>query len=346
MIQTKRGNVRLQWSKLCSLGTFPDATLQTLADLTNAYLSEPKNRRKRKPGEDVARAFKHLRTTCSAVEAQPDLNLGKQIGKFPAFIRHASSFEAVGCRITGLRSEFLRRSQRRRNRVLRALARTEPVGDQCILREVNTVEELQSIGRQLALCVSNRATARDYIRRVRNGEIELWLVVVRDERYALIEIKTETRAVECCETRDGGIPRFDNPQAILEALKADGDDDDAFFRDGAFRLFRSTSSPEPVTHELDDGRQLQLWVTDQEIIACQAAPEAATARIRGRRRCGRLPLRRRPRPGNTRRGRAWSRFCLEDGSWQGSFFNTLSLGTLFECARKYPAIARQLGWGG
>ena len=153
-----------------------------------------------------------------------------QHSRFSQIQQHASHFIPVMADAGRSRNEQERMKRRRRHSVGRSLS----------LVELNSVPQLRSAGRELALCVArNDALGRDYHHALRDVDSAFWRLEREGSAVALLQLDLETRQVEDIKGRDNSPIKLRRDEAlgILRALRANADDIDEFARVGAFEVF-------------------------------------------------------------------------------------------------------------
>ena len=184
--------------------------------------------------------------------------------------------------------------------------------------------------------------ARSYLQEIENGDTELWLLWVDGGRHTLIEVNVDDRSVSQCETRDGETPAFTPTlaRAILSALDASGDDNEAFSQIGVFSVFGNAPPPETEEYELDDGRRLRLWTfpEEKEIVAAVRHGPVGESWSRLRRQGGGRVV---PTFGLARRRR--SRLQHRPPRWkEDRWGDGFGLGELFDLMLTQPRILQKL----
>ncbi len=324
-----RQKVKAEFRKLKAAG-FPKQALDRAEMVTGEFLTQ--NPRRRAPGERARKLPKHLRSAYRHGDSHRDSTVRKSARKLVKAAKHAASFEELEGRARTF-AGLLKTTGRNREEKARAQgAEWRQAGASGRLEQVVSIGQLQSVGKQLELCVAGTKWARRYLDRVADGETELWVYYRGDARYALIELDTDDRRIAECQTHGGKTPKFSAREArkLLAALHSSGDDQNAFMSVGAYSAFQGKAPPVTPVHDLGDNRRLRVWRYPDEIIAAV---------------------------GTGKKRAAWTRFRKQDGCWEETDLLSsllfedesiagLQLGELFELACTRPDIRKCLGFDG
>ena len=297
---------------------FPKQALRRAEATIGGFLAD--NRRVLEPGDRARKTLKHLRSAWTHRDSHDDSTVRKAARKLVKTAGHPVAFEELERRAREF-AGLLQKVGRNRNEKARLeKAKKREVDDDGRLEQVVSRDRLQSIGKQLALCVGDTKWAGSYFSDVEEGQTELWAYYRSNALQALIGLHAKDRSIAECQAHGNATPKFKPRQAraILAALNANGDDDEAFTRVGAYSVFGESAPPKARTLTLDNGRVLGLWAFPSEIVA--------KVRKAGRKRW------------------RWSRFYRKDGCWQDDWNNSLQLGELFELARTRPDVRKRLGF--
>ena len=296
---------------------FPEPALRRAQALIGEFLAE--NPRRREPGKRARKTLKHLRSARRQMDGHADSTVRKAARKLVKTAGHPISFEELEGGARKFAGLLKKTGHRREEKARVQEAEWRQVDPDGWLEQVVSVGQLQSVGKQLAVCVAGSKWAHRYFRKVEEGDAELWVYRKDDARYALIEVDADDRGIVGCQTHEGETPDFSAQQArtILAALKASGDDEEAFTRVGAYSAFQGKRPPKTVIFDLGGNRRLRIWCCTDEIIAAVKTSKESVA---------------------------WTRFRKENDCWEDDWSGCLQLGELFELARTRPDIRERLGF--
>ena len=225
----------------------------------------------------------------------------------------------------------------------RAAERTIDLDSRFELRELRSMTSAKPVGQCLRNCLARKSDARDYLKRVRDGEIELWVLVKTERPVCLILIDTQTREVEELEGKNRRTPQLKRRLAfsLLDKLDMNGDDEEAFAAIGALSAFRhGRPSVDPVEIE---GTSYWTWILREgsEIVIASKGPHDKKKRWSRFTRCngrsGGDPRR--------RRRRLWAGDDDDGSRISGGPWNTLCEGDVLELVLGHPSFAEKLREG-
>lgn len=309
----------MQWNRL-KKEAGEDFPFEKLKKGIDAYLQD-----KEETGERTVCAV--LRTIREALKCygHEDEAVRRKAGKLLKSCRH--SFDEA-CKNGNLFRKELTEVRERR-----AEAETTPgtiaLSGEFRLEEVLSLKKLMAIGKTLEICVGKRGAAEEYLKEVETGESRLWLLLKGEEPFALLKIDWEDRKVVEFSTHDNDDPEISCELAmeLLDKLGATADDASSFSRVGAFGRFKGgRPGVEPVC--VDD-REMWIWFYGDELIV--GMDEQADGRLFWSHykltRAGEKP---------------WHEDSKNLMEWDDDFGNHLSLGMLFEIARRNPHVLEKL----
>ncbi|MCY3626967.1 MAG: hypothetical protein OXG88_04940 [Gammaproteobacteria bacterium] len=304
--------------------------------------------------------IRHINSALRLRDHHEDVQIRTKANKLIKSLWHLE-FAEIAASASKFKGEVNKSSCRTNNRRQQKTARKIVVSDSLCLEEVRSLHFLQSVGRQLHLCVSDAGQARWYLNRIHQGKLELWVVNVEDEVTALLEVEIETerylpgrrrffrRAVPCtskriivdCEGQDNHpiVLDFEEALQIVDCLNVDEVDTETFINIGAFPLFLRqdlrNSVPSPVS---DGGEMHYVWQTPTSIVIASSTKFSDKIDKFVPEETG------------------WSRFAFETtaniessvdgkdakkiGHWVEPGVNHLSLGNLLELMLKVPNFLR------
>ena len=210
-----------------------------------------------------------------------------------------------------------------------ATPRIIPLGGEFRLEEVVSIKRLMVIGKTLEICVAKRDTARRFLQEVETGAYRLWLLLKREEPYSLLQIGLQENEVVKFSAHDNDDPEisYELAMELLHKLGVTADYDTSFTRVGAYGRFKG-GRPEVEPVRVGD-KEMWIWLYEDELIV------GVEERSDGKLFWSRYEL--------TRAGeQPWhddSRNLLE---WDDHCSNHLSLGMLFEIARRNPQVFEKL----
>ena len=305
----------MQWNCLKKEAA-EDFPLEKLESGLRAYLDES-----RENGDQTARAaLRSIREALKCVEHE-DQCVKHKARKLLKSCHH--SFESA-CENVGQFTKALTVARERRFES-QATPKVIPLGGEFRLEEVVSINRLMVIGKTLEICVSKRDTARRFLQEVETGAYRLWLLLKREEPYALLQIGLQENEVVKFSAHDNDDPEisYELAMELLHKLGVTADYDTSFTRVGAFGRFKG-GRPEVEPVRVGD-KEMWIWLYQDELIV--AMEEHADGKLFWSRyeltRAGEQP---------------WhdeSRNLME---WDDHCSNHLSLGMLFEIVRRNPQV--------
>lgn len=305
----------MQWNRL-KKEAGEDFPYEKFKKGIDAYLQE-----KGETGERIVRAA--LRSIREALKCSghEDEAVRRKAGKLLKSCRH--SFDEVCKNANHLRKALTDAREKR------AEAGTTPgtiaLSGEFRLEEVLSLKKLMAIGKTLELCVRKRGAAEEYLKEVETGESRLWLLLKGEEPFALLKIDWEDRKVVEFSAHDNDDPEisYELAMEILHKLGVIADNETSFARVGAFDRFKGgRPGVEPIC--VDD-REMWIWFYGDELIV--GMDEQADGRLFWSHykltRAGEKP---------------WHEDSKNLMEWDDDFGNHLSLGMLFEIARRNPHV--------
>ncbi len=303
----------IQWNRLKKEAGegFP---LEKLEGCIGEYLREnPEN------GENNVRAaLRSIRVALGCREHEDEV-VKHKAGKLLKSCRH--SFDEV-CNNAGHFRKALTEARERRSEE-KAAPGIIPLRGEFRLEEVLSLKKLMTIGKTLELCVGKREDAERYWDQAEAGEFKFWLLFKEEKPYALLKIDVgESDVVGQFSTYNNDDPEisFELGMEILHKLGVTADNETAFARIGAYGRFKC-GRPEVEPARVDE-QEMWIWLYEDELIV--AMEEHADGKL------------------------FWSRFTLNRENsmsqleWDDDFGNHLSLGMLFEIARRNPQVLEKL----
>ena len=316
---------------------FPKPALGKIKATLEELLAKPGKR----PGQRARKVLKRLWNAHWYMDRHIDDNVKRKARKLVKTANHSVSFDDLEAGAKAFARALKTADRRVEEEAKLREAEWREAGDGQ-LQQVVSFGQLRSIGKELGLCVRQKRWARRFLRQAEDGDTELWILWMDGARHTLIEVDVDDRSVSQCQTSDGETPEFTPTlaRAILSALDASGDDDDAFSQIGVFSVFGNAPPPDTEEYELDGGRRLRLWIfpEEKEIVAAVRHGPAEESWSRFRRQGGgqtvsTFGLARRRQSRYQHRPPFWE----EDGWGDG-----LGLGELFELALTQPRILQKL----
>ena len=336
MHKISRRKVQFEIHRLEAAG-FPKPALGKIKAAIGEFLAEPGKR----SGKRAKKVLERLWSAYWHRDRHTDDNVKRKALKLVKTANHSVSFDDLEVGAKAFARALKTADRRVEEEAMLREAEWREAGDGQ-LQQVVSFGQLRSIGKELRLCVGGKRWARNYLRQVEDGDIELWLLQMDGMRHTLIEVDVDDRSVSQCQTSDGETPEFTPAlaRAILSALDASGDDNEAFSQIGVFSVFGNASPSETEEHELDGGRRLRLWTFPEEkeiVVAVRRGPAGESwSRFRrqgGDRASSPCGLARQRRSRLQRRLPFWEEDHWGDG---------LGLGELFELALTRTRIFQEL----
>ena len=234
---SQRYEVCTEFRALCKTH-FPEQALRCVEAVVGKFLED--NPDDRKAGYRARKTLKHLRNVLRHHDSHPDATVRRAARKLVKIAGHPVAFGELERRARQFNGLLQEVGHNRKERVLLENAERRRVAGDGLLEEVVSRARLQSIGKQLALCVGRTRMAGIYFNDVEEGETELWAYYRSDALQALIELRASDRTIAECQAHGNATPKFKLRQAtaILAALNANGDDNKAFAGAGAYSVFR------------------------------------------------------------------------------------------------------------
>ena len=317
----------MQWNRLKKevSGDFP---LEKLECKLQTYLDENPD-----DGERTARAT--LRSIREALRCREheDEAVRHKAGKLLKSCRH--SFDEVRKHAGYFEKELAEARERRAD--AQAAPRVIPLGSGFRLEEVLSLKRLMAIGKALELCVRKREDAQRYWEQAEGGEFKFWLLQKEEEPFAIlkIDVNENEEVVGQFSAHDNDDPEisFELAMKILEKLGVIADGETSFARVGAFARFKG-GRPEVEPVRVGE-QEMWIWLYEDELIV--GMEEHADGRLFW----SRFVLNR-----NTynpyANPRVGPRGIFTRGEWDDDLGNHLSLGMLFEIARRNPHVLERL----
>lgn len=249
-------------------------------------------------------------------------------------------FSEICDRLKKLKGPISKAGKRIADRKRQDAERTIELGDGFELQELRSMASLQKVGRALRNCTAKKGYAQQYLKDVRDGDAEMWTLLVQQRPVFLLKVDPSTRKVTELEGQESASPKLKRALAfkILNALDISGDDQEAFVEIGAFQSFRrSRPAVEPIEIE---GCRYWIWVLyDGAEIVVATKNQTDTAKCWSRFSRDDWEDWSRSRRSRHRR-RRWtfdSDFELTAGPW-----NHLSEGSLLGLVLNHPPLAERL----
>ena len=246
---------------------FPDAVKDNaplgLKRRVGEFLDRRENRGgrrvKREPMRRARKTLKHVTHAVGHAGLHEDSNIQTRAKALVRSLQHRSfdEIEQQASKFNGL----LRKAGQRRNERRRKKARRRYKVAGVTILGLNSVPQLKTTGKNLALCVAHGdELGRDHHDRLRSNASEFWRVERRGTATGLIEIDCESRRVVEAAGRGNRMLKLKRKEArgILRILNATADDIDTFSRVGAFCTILD-SRPKDVTPIAFDGREFRIW---------------------------------------------------------------------------------------
>ena len=242
-----------------------------------------------------------------------------------------------------LHGEVSKAGKRIADQRARAAERAIDLDGQFALRELRSMASAKPVGQYLRNCLARKSDARNYVKRARDGEIELWVLVKQERPVCLIQIDSATREIDELEGKNGSTPKLKRRLAIalLDKLDMSGDDEETFAAIGALSAFRhGRPVVDPVKIE---GTSYWIWILrdGSEIVIASKGPHDE------RKGWSRFTRRTEESNGDSRRGRRrlWAMDHDDGARIVGGLWNALCEGDVLELVLGHPSFAEKLREG-
>ena len=198
------------------------------------------------------------------------------------------------------------------------------------LEEIRSFDRIQTLGNVFRNCLENSDRAREYLERIREQSLTLWLILNGNKPIAVFSVDLELNEVEEFEgkngTEDVELP-FGVAIEILRNLNTTANGIPAFVRVGAYDKFK-VNQPR-VSPVVVNGKKMWIWRYHKEIII--AVNEYSD---------GVLYWSRFVNPGKGFRPMRFRNCC--EGNWCGTNGNYLEVGDLLQILLDNPEVVERL----
>ena len=223
--------------------------------------------------KQIGRLISHIKSALKYLENGDRQYVKNCARKFLRAIRH-EPIDILFSRGSKFRGVLNKHGRKRNVQKAKDNCRSKQLDRVWSISEITTVETLQELGHALQNCLAhNDDQSRIYHDHLRQELSEFYAVYKNETPYCLIDVQIENRYICEAQARNNRLPRFPRHIAceILEFIRANGDDEPAFMRVGAFTNFLG-DLPDITPIKSSDG-EIRVWRKNKEFLICRKLPE-------------------------------------------------------------------------